>query len=142
MNELITTQPFEIAVTNYCRRCGQHLIPTDNFCGECGNDCRELIEVTNPVIAGSHALPPSTEIATTNTLTVESIVNNRLAVIGLVVFMGPLGLAALWFSRGFKTRTKVITTVAYALLTIVLPIVVIWYWLDYSMRPLLEVFGR
>ena len=142
MNQLITTQPFKIAVDKCCRHCDHHLIATDNFCGVCGSDCRDLIEIVNPVAIGSTARQPSTEIATANTLTVERVLNNRMAVIGLVAFLGPLGLLALWFSRCFKTRTKIITTVAYVLLTTLLPIAIIWYWLNYSMRPLLEVFGQ
>ena len=142
MNQLITTKPFEIAVDKYCRCCGRRLIPTDNFCGECGSDCRDLIEIVNPVTVDSPANQPSTEIATADTLTVERVLNNRMAVIGLVAFLGPLGLLALWFSQCFKTRTKIITTVAYVVLTMLLPIAIIWYWLDYSMRPLLEVIGQ
>ena len=137
-NQLITTQPLEVAVDNYCRHCGRRLIPKDNFCGECGNDCRTMIEIVNPIAVDS--LAPSTELATTSPLTVERVLNNRMAVIGLVAFLGPLGLLALWFSQRFKTRTKVITTAGYVLVTTVLPIAIIWYWLDYSMRPLLEVF--
>ena len=142
MNELITTQPYEIAVDNFCRQCGRRLMPTDNFCGECGSDCRDLVEVVNAVVVGPQASPPSTEIVTSNTLTVESVLNNRMAVIGLIALLGPLGLLALWFSQRFKTRTKVITTVAYVLLTTALPIAIIWYWLDYSMQPLLEVLRQ
>lgn len=142
MNQLITTQPFEIAVDRNCRHCGRRLIPTDNFCGECGSDCRDLIELVNPVTVGSPANQPSAEIATANTLTVERVLNNRMAVIGLVAVLGPLGLVALWFSSCFKTRTKIITTVAYVSLTTLLPIAIIWYWLSYSMQPLIEVFGQ
>ena len=114
-------------------------MPADNFCAACGNDCRDLDLMVNPIAAGSIANPPPTEIATTGSPTVDRVLNNRLAVIGLIAVLGPLGLPALWFSQRFKTSTKVVTTVGYLLVTTVLPIVIIWYWLDHSMRPLLEV---
>ena len=143
MNQLITTQPFKIAVDKYCPHCDHRLISTDNFCGECGSDCRDPVEIVNAVAVGFPPTQPSIENTTAiTTSTVERVLDNRMAVIGLIAFLGPLGLLALWISQRFKTSTKIITTVAYVLLTILLPIAVIWYWLDYSTRPLLEAFGQ
>lgn len=72
----------------------------------------------------------------------DVVINNRLAVIGIIALLGPLGLPALWFSPRFSRPTKIITTVTYVLLTTVLPIAIAWYWLDYSLRPLVDVFGK
>ena len=74
--------------------------------------------------------------------TINAFLNNRLAVIGIIALIGPLGLPALWFSWRFSKSTKIITTTAYFLVTIVLPIALAWYWLDYSVRPLIEVFDK
>ena len=146
MSELITTQPFEIMADNHCRHCGRRLIPTDNFCGECGMGCRDLIEIVDPISRSSVyplATKPSSETLTTDgMLTIDAVVNNRLAVVGMIALLGPLGLLALWFSQRFTKRTKIVTTVTYVLLTIVVPIAIAWYWLDYSLRPLVEVFGK
>ena len=84
-------------------------------------DARVVVEY-NPAIAG--------------------LLNNRLAVIGLVAVAGPLGLPALWFSRRFSRLTKIITTVVFVLVTAVLPLALAYYWLEISLRPLVDAFGE
>ena len=59
----------------------------------------------------------------------------------MIAVAGPLGLLAMWFSQRFSNRTKIITTVSYVLLAIVLPLVVIWYWWHVALSPILEVLG-
>ena len=146
MNELITTQPPKILADNFCRQCGCGLMPADNYCGECGTGCRELIEIVDPTSStsvGHAAIEPSSVVAKSDGQeSINAVVNNRLAVIGIIALIGPLGLPALWFSRRFSKPTKIITTTAYLLMTIVLPFAAASYWLDYSLRPLLEVFGK
>ena len=146
MNELITKPHVEIATDNFCRHCGIPLTAHDNFCGNCGAGCRDLIEIADP-------LPPTSlrrvatkpvSVATTNDglQSVKAVLNNRLAVIGIIAFVGPPGLLALWFSPRFATRTKIVTTATYFLLTAVIPLAIAWYWLDHSLRPLVDVFGK
>ena len=146
MNELITTQPVEIVADSFCRQCGRRLTPTDNFCGECGTGCRDLIKIVDPMsrTAVSHVVtqPPSVVSTDDGMQPFDAVVNNRLAVIGIIALLGPLGLPALWFSPRFSRPTKIITTVTYVLLTTVLPIAIAWYWMDYSLRPLVDVFGK
>ena len=83
-------------------------------------------------------------VATTNDglQSVKAVLNNRLAVIGIIAFVGPPGLLALWLSPRFATRTKIVTTATYFLLTAVIPLAIAWYWLDHSLRPLVDVFGK
>jgi len=143
-NELITTLPIEIVSSNYCRACGSRLTSNDNFCGHCGSDCRELI--VGPYTANRIAdrtNQQSTEIATVDStaITFQTVVNNRWAVAGLIAFLGPLGLLALWCSQRFSNRAKILTTAGYVLLFIVAPLVVIWYWLDVALRPIVEVLN-
>lgn len=146
MNELITTQPVEIVADSFCRHCGRRLMPADNFCGECGTGCCDLIEIVDPAshIAFSNvAVQSPSVVATSDDMQpINAVVNNRLAVIGMIALLGPLGLPALWFSPRFSKPTKFITTASYVLVAFVLPIAIAWYWLDYSLRPLVEVFGN
>ena len=140
MNELITTRPVEIQPSNFCRACGCTLLPNDNFCGQCGAGCRDLIVPADAVIDEGDQ---SKEIATTNSaVTLQVVVNNRMFVVGMIACAGPLGLLAMWFSQRFSNRAKVITTVSYVLLAIVAPLAVIWYWLDIALRPIVDVLGQ
>ena len=140
MNELITTRPVEIQPSNFCRACGCTLLPNDNFCGQCGAGCRDLIVPADAVIDEGDQ---SKEIATTNSaVTLQVVVNNRMFVVGMIACAGPLGLLAMWFSQRFSNRAKVITTVSYVLLAIVAPLAVIWYWLNIALRPIVDVLGQ
>ena len=144
-NALITTRPIEIVSSNFCRACGCRLTSNDNFCGHCGSDCRDLIVGPSSVsqIDGNHD-QESTEIAVANgtEVTLQTIVNNRMVVAGLIAFCGPLGLMALWFSQRFSNRAKIITTAGYVLLAVVAPLVVIWYWLAVRLQPIVDVLGQ
>ena len=140
MIELITTRPVEIQTNNFCRACGCELLPNDNFCGQCGAGCRDLIVPPNAVSLIDDHPGPSQEVATTDSgATLQAVVNNRLFVVGMIACAGPLGLLAMWFSQRFTTRAKVITTVSYILLAIVAPLAVIWYWWNIALRPIFEV---
>ena len=141
MNELITTRPLEIVTNNYCRSCGTALFQNDRFCGDCGAACCELVVPSRSQY--SLAQEQSKELATVDpAATFQAVVNSRTFVVGMIAVAGPLGLLALWFSQRFSNRTKIITTVAYVLLAIVLPLVVVWYWLDVALRPLVEILGK
>jgi hypothetical protein len=148
MNELIETlspQP-EVRDGGYCRQCGGPLIAQDNYCGECGAGCRDLIEVVYPnnsMMSAENPEPSRSGVAASPGIqSVEGVLNNRLAVVGIIALLGPLGLPALWFSPQFSKPTKIVTTVGYVLVVTVLPIAVMWYWLDTAMRPLVDVFGN
>jgi hypothetical protein len=145
MNQLISTRQFHAATEMFCRQCGGRLGSQDNFCGECGTGS-EPIEIFDPVSGTSvgfvAAAPPNAILANDGAPAIKAFLKNRLAVVGMIALIGPLGLPALWFSPRFTTRTKVITTSAYVLMTTVVPLAVAWYWLDYSLRPLVDVFGQ
>lgn len=146
MNQLITKPPVENLPDLYCGHCSRRLMHSDNFCSECGTGCRDLIEFVDP--GSGRSLQPvgnsSSPLVSAGggMETINAFLNNRLAVIGIIALIGPLGLPALWFSWRFSKSTKIITTTAYFLVTIVLPIALAWYWLDYSVRPLIEVFDK
>ncbi len=114
----------------HCHSCGAECHSEHRFCSQCGTSlaaeswpiCKRTTDV--PVVQGS-----------TNPL------DNRLVVIGILLCAGPLGLPALWFSRRFSRVTKVVTTIAYFVLTAVLPLVIAWYCLDFAVRPLLEALA-
>lgn len=147
MNVMINppSHPISVVSDSFCRHCGNRLMACDNFCGGCGSGCQDLIEIIDPESGQSVAnVTASLPIAPPNSVTqiFEPVLNSRLAVIGVIAFMGPLGFPALWFSPRFSKPTKVITTVSYLLLTTVVPIAIAVYWLEYSMRPLVDVFGR
>ena len=73
---------------------------------------------------------------------VDYVLNSRCAVFGIVAFFGPMGLLALWFSPRFSKGTKFALSAGYAVLTTIVPLLIAWYWLDYSLRPLVDVFGK
>jgi len=141
MNELITTRPIMLQPSNDCRSCGNALSSGDNFCGHCGAGSCELIVPSATPIQIDHQ--ESKALATAAPMaTFQSVVNNRTLVVTMIAVAGPLGLLALWFSQQFTNRTKIITTISYVLLAFVLPLVVVWYWLDVELRPLIEVLGK
>ena len=143
MNELITTRPVEIQTSNFCRTCGCALLPNDNFCGQCGAGCRDLIVPSDAICLIDDPSVQSQEVATTDSAaTFQAVVNNRMFVVGMIVCAGPLGLLAMWFSQRFTNRAKVIATVSYVLLAIVAPLAVIWYWWNIALWPLVDVLGQ
>jgi hypothetical protein len=146
MNELITASQVEREKNSFCRHCGSSILATDNFCRECGTRCRDRFEIAEPLSRSPFqewATESSTVVVASDSMrTINAVVNSRLAVMGIIAFIGPLGLPALWFSPRFAKRTKITITATYVLLTTVVPLVIAWYWLDYALRPLVEVFGR
>ncbi len=119
-----------IAIRAHCGGCGLESRPGSRFCSRCGI----------PITTAESALsiqPRQTVVASRS---VRALLDNRLAVIGVLICAGPLGLPLLWFSRRFSRRTKIITTVLYFGLTVVVPLVMAYYWMEIAVRPLLEVF--
>jgi hypothetical protein len=146
MNQLTTTPPFvELTRDNYCRHCGGLLLTQDNYCGACGTLCPELLGNVHAesIPVGQLSIQSTSMVANNPSLqTIRAVLNNRLAVIAIIAFIGPPGLLALWFSPRFAKHTKIISTAFYLLGTVVLPLAIGWYLLDYSLRPLVEVFGK
>ncbi len=61
--------------------------------------------------------------------------------IAILLCGGPLGLPLMWCSRSFSRRSKIITTTAYFLFTVVFPLAIAWYFLDFALQPLVEALG-
>jgi len=83
--------------------------------------------------AGPLAHPPEHAI--------RAWLDNRLLVTGLLLLVGPLGLPALWLNRRFSRITKILGTVAFMLVTVVLPIALTWYWCQTALQPLVDKFA-
>lgn len=139
MNDLIVTHPVKLQTSNFCRACGCELQSTDNFCGQCGAGCRDVIVPVHPTAENSESHKGVATTAPAGSL--QTVVNNRMLVIGAIVCAGPLGLLALWCSQSFAIQTKIITTVIYFLLVVVAPVALIYYCLSGAFQPIVEALS-
>ena len=73
---------------------------------------------------------------------IRRVLGNRLLVTGLLLLIGPLGLPALWLNRRFSPVTKILGTLGFVALTIVLPIALTWYWCHHALQPLVDTFDK
>ena len=138
---------------NECQGCGVWHAASDNFCASCGKptSSSDIITVDNglslisspgqpafsssnsSVSASSNEIPISTSPAVTWFLT------RRWAIVAVLLAVGPMGLPALWLSPRFSRPIKITLTLVYFLVTAVIPVAVAWYFLDVSLRPLVDV---
>lgn len=144
----------ELIVVDECKDCGARVSELDNFCRKCGLSVSEssapplpltVVDaemVSAPGDTSVLAAPHSTVVVTTERSSIRVVLENRFYVMAILLCAGPIGLPALWFSHRFSRRCKIITTTAYFLVTVVLPIAVLWYCLDVAVRPLVDVLGR
>jgi hypothetical protein len=75
-------------------------------------------------------------------LILPQYLERRWVVLAMVLCTGPIGLPLLWLSRRFSRLAKISLTAGFVLLTVVLPIVLVWYWCDVAIHPLVEALGR
>jgi hypothetical protein len=136
-----------IVISDSCQSCGSELPNSGNYCSHCGTPAvlptalaHQTGVITHPQQIPAYA-PQIVVVPQTGVSPIEKALDNRLCVVAIILVAGPIGLPALWFSRRFSKRAKIISTVAYFLLTAVLPLVAIWYFLEVSLRPLLNVFS-
>ena len=141
MSQLIPKSTLLI-VDNFCGNCGNELSAQDNFCRLCGTQAHggAAIDQNGSNIPTTAITNPSQQVSSPAGV-VQTVLNNRLYVGMVIALIGPLGLPALWFSPRFSNRTKIVLTSIFVVLTTIVPLVIAWYFLDYSMRPLLEVFN-
>ena len=139
---------------NFCTACGHPRRFDDRFCTQCGSQFLELesggtqslVATAGNSTAVSEPLRPLATDATPSQAIISiapslvPILNNRWIVIGLLAAVGPIGLPALWFSPRFKPWVKLTISIIYFLLTAFLPLALAWYWLDFALRPLVDVF--
>ena len=160
MSQLIP-KPTTTVIDNFCGQCGNHLNVQDNFCRNCGTQVHGPIAVTSTSIVTATSQPRALILddqndvrQATGTLakhnqqqlsnpadTVQVILNNRLCVGIVIALIGPLGLPALWFSPRFSNQTKLLLTLFFVVITAVVPLAIAWYFLDYSVRPLVEALS-
>ena len=124
-----------------CPQCASTLAQSANFCSHCGVP-------TAPPFAPSGWLTSDSDRSVARTCSQPAsgspwnrALNHRGIVITILLCVGPVGLPALWFSRRFSNRSKILLTASYFLVTILLPLLVTWYWVEVSLRPLLDCFG-
>ena len=121
-----------------CKHCQKQLSPADNFCASCGLAVREIhagSEVQSALIDDR-----TNSVSTFSKSRLHWMLSKRWTVIGILAVVGPIGLPLLWFSPRFSGLTKILVTVFYFLLTAILPLVFAWYWLEVSVRPLIDTF--
>ncbi len=95
-------------------------------------------QVVDNVLPAAPA-PPTTSLQLSPA--VAGLLNSRLAVIGLLLIAGPLGLPALWLSGRFSRGVKIVTTAIYFLLTVVFPLALTYYCCEIALRPLVDAFA-
>ena len=106
----------------------------------CGSQCHTDSGSTEVITAQASAPVPS-QVQGQGAITVQTVLNNRWAVIGIVAILGPLGLPAVWFCPRFSSTTKILITALYLFLTAVIPVAVAYWILADSFNPLVEAFG-
>jgi len=134
MNELI-------ALNKRCSGCEAEFFFQSNYCGNCGTPVGIGLERSMEFAPHEpNDNPPI--VLTTDLSPLRRILDNRTAVIAILLCIGPLGLPALWLNRRFSTVTKTLTTVFYFLLTVLAPLALAWYWLEVPLRPLVDAFSE
>ncbi len=73
---------------------------------------------------------------------VQKVLNNRWLIGLMLAVVGPVGLPALWFSERFSPTTKVVVSILFLAGTILIPIGIALYWLEFSVRPLVDVMNQ
>lgn len=142
MNQLIKTPNAAPTIDNFCGQCGNVVVPADNFCRHCGKTCHDV--VVAEIITQQNGVQPRYEAPLAPSparQAIKQVLDNRWMVMGIVAVLGPIGLPVLWFSPKFRPVTKMVITTLYVVLTAVVPIVVSYYVLENSFKPLLDAFG-
>ncbi len=117
MNELIVASVL-------CDHCGGERPLESDGCPEC--EARHVPAVARR--ARACILPPSLE--------------RPWVVLAILLCAGPIGLPLVWLSSRFSKLAKIGLTVGFVLLTVIFPIVLVWYWCEVAIRPLVEVLAR
>ena len=138
-----------VVISDSCSRCGVAFVGSDNYCRNCGLPTVVPVHATveAELIDSQHELAvvpscPSTVAPRREQSLVTVVLENRSYVIAILLCAGPIGLPALWFSRRFSRRFKIITTTGYFLFTVILPLAIAWYVLDFSVRPLVDALSQ
>ena len=106
----------------------------DRFCGRCGSQSNVLIDGPSPQFA--NATPGGAGEL------IESALKSKLAIASMVAALGPIGIAAMWFSPSFSKPSKIAWTLSYFVVVFLMPLLIAWYWLSLSVRPLVETLGH
>jgi len=145
MSQLIPISSTDVAVPHFCGHCGNGIDAAhDNFCRNCGTPCRDMSVLAEPdsMLIPAELLPPATASPNQAAQALQTILNSRALIFGLVAILGPLGLPAVWFSPRFSQPAKLLITLGYLLLMFVVPLVFFWYALEVPLQPLVDAFER
>jgi hypothetical protein len=125
MNELIVAR--DTSASRRLQVTGE-LVPTP------GSNLPPIVrqEISPQIVIHWQPMPPM----------IDQALNNRAIVFAILLIAGPMGLPALWFSRRFSKPTKIVTTLAYVVGTVLLPIAAIYYYLEFSLLPLVNAFPK
>jgi hypothetical protein len=137
-----------IVIEDSCHHCGLTLSAWDNYCRNCGQaaiaSASELVDaelIDSPHETALVARHSTIAVAPRERSLVTQILENRFYVISILLCVGPIGLPALWFSRRFSRRAKIITTTCYFLFTVVIPLMAAWYFLNVALRPIVDALS-
>ena len=142
-----------IASTLCCEICGADLEPDWAACPCCGEaigprpaqtqaQAQAQAQAKNlPALRRGIALEPVRPRIVGIGGPLGYVLKRRWAIVAILLTVGPLGLPALWFSERFSKLAKILTTVGFFLGTVVLPLAVLWYWLNVALRPLVDTLS-
>jgi hypothetical protein len=121
MNELIVASVL-------CDHCGRDVPAESDGCAECRH-VPAVAQRNVPTIAQrAPVLPPALE--------------RRWVAIAIVLCAGPIGLPLVWLSSRFSRLAKISLSASFVLLTVIVPIALVWYWCEVPIRPLVEALAR
>ncbi len=132
MNELIVAVPL-------CEDCGHELSSESGQCLACesrsGLACERR---SGPVVVGREI---GTVTRRTQGCLLPPSLERRWVVLAILLCAGPIGLPLVWLNSRFSRFSKIGVTVGFALVTVILPIVLVWYWCEAAIRPIVDVLA-
>lgn len=141
-----------------CGRCGAVLSGSANYCSCCGCPTGKSTDLMVAEIVddgeswavipprymtslSTRGMPRGGPLSATSDLTVHSLLHNRPLIVVLLLCLGPLALPLLWISPRFSRRCKLVTTVVFFLVTVVMPLLLAWYVFEIVLRPLADTLS-
>ena len=125
MNELVVASLL-------CDHCGRDTPIESEGCPDC--EARRVPVVVQPQVPTMAQRAPA--------IILPRSLERPWVVLAILLCTGPIGLPLVWLSRRFSRLAKIGLTAGFVLLTVILPIVLVWYWCDVAIHPLVEALAR